>query len=474
MDKEVIDKKWFSKRRKTYIAFCGISFGLGFEISLMFPSLYFYMHDIIKTKNAKLFYGIALSAYPVSGIIGAFTVGKYSDRTKRTRIVILFLLYCEIIGNFIYSFPYSPWFPIAGRFIAGFGDVACMVIVAEIQRSYEFHEITSKISATVMCFSIGFVFSPGATIFFKLFDFYIGNLHVVYANMASLCTTVIFIILWVCTYFMVSDLSREYDLKDSNRKLYLKKAKEKVYGVKVKQEEKNEYFPLLQDERNIENNEATKEVDVFKSILTSFDLCLLLLFCFVCSFILFGLDTMVSLIGSAYFNFGVRDISIIYIIDGTLYGFVLIGLGKLSIMYADFYIILFAVGIEILGLISILSLQLYHLNIYFNYVCLVLYIIAFSSAWCIEEVLTRSLFGKLVPSSCQSYAEGIRRSTSNIAFIISGMTTSALFEYLTIISSVLIALMLVLLAIFYYRRNSLLNPTPQFYFLAEEECMIAE
>lgn len=474
-DKLPLDEDdWLRKRRKTFYAFCGISFGLGFEISIMFPSLYFYMSDIIKTPNPKLFYGIALSAYPVSSIIGAFTIGKYADRTKSVRIVILYLLTCEIVGNFLYSFPYSCLFPIVGRLIAGFGDVACLLIVAEIQRSYEYEEITSRISVTVVCFSIGFIFSPGVTILFKMFDFYIGTFHVVYANMASLTTTTIFTILWIWSFINVSDLSKEFDLKESKRS-------SQEDGIeKITARKSSESSPLLtaktcsgdeevEDLFETESEQEEKELFALKQIFSSFDLCLLLVFCFVCSFILFGFDTMVPLIGSTYFNFGVQQTSIIYIIDGVIYGFLLLALGKLSEIYADFYLILCAVVIALFGLVTILCIKFFHTNIYFNYACLTVYILSFSSAWCIEEVLTRSLFGKLVPSACQSYAEGIRRSVSNVAFIISGVTNAGLFEYITFIAVTLIVITLVLLVVFYHRREALLSPAPQFYVIIRDK-----
>ena len=92
-----------------------------------------------------------------------------------------------------------------------------------------------------------------------------------------------------------------------------------------------------------------------------------------------------------------------------------------------------------------------------------MFVLACSTTWCIEEVLTRSLFGKLVPSSCQSYAEGIRRSVSSVAFIISGVTTAGLFKYLTEISAALIGATLMLLAVFVWRKKTLMNPIPLFY-----------
>ena len=69
--------RWLDLRRKTFVAFCFISFGLGFEYSLIFPSLLYYLKEVIRTEYAELCYGIALSAYPTASIIGAFTIARY-------------------------------------------------------------------------------------------------------------------------------------------------------------------------------------------------------------------------------------------------------------------------------------------------------------------------------------------------------------------------------------------------------------
>ena len=217
--------------------------------------------------------------------------------------------------------------------------------------------------------------------------------------------------------------------------------------------------------------QRTNRNSVFRTIMTTFDLVLLLVFCFVCSYTLFGFDTLVSLITTHYFNYTSSQTSLIFIIDGVLYAIVLIALVKLSTLFTDFHIIIFAVVVQLLGLIAVLTLNLYHTNIYFNYVSLSVFVVACSTTWCIEEVLTRSLFGKLVPSSCQSYAEGIRRSVSSVAFIISGVTTAGLFDYLLEISSMLIGATLLLLGVFVWRRETLENPSPLFH---EENCELSQ
>lgn len=462
--------EWLKKRNRTFISFCIVCFGLGFEYSLIFPSLWFYMKDIIKADKPQLFYGLAISAYPASSIVGAFTIASYADKTKKTRHAILLLLTCEIIGNGLYSVYFSEWFPVIGRFIAGFGDVANMVVIGEVSRSYESDEITSKISWMVMCFSVGFTISPGMNILFKSTDFHIGPLHMGSGNMPGFFMALCFILIIILSFFMVSDISREFDLKATNEQMSSRDIKGidcKQHDLMLNRDGEDEDEPYQENHHKRGNH--TRRMSTLRMILSTFDLVLLLVFGFICSYTLFGFDVLMSLIGSKYFGFNVSQTSLIFIIDGLIYGFVLFAIGKASKRFSDFNIIVCAVLVQLFGQAAILTLSLYHSNIYINYICFIFYILAFSTTWSIEEVLSRSLFGKLVPSYCQSYAEGVRRSVSNVAFIISGISTAGLFAYLPIMFSVLIFLTLIMFAVFLYRRESLSSPVPQFQLESNKE-----
>ena len=177
------------------------------------------MSEAIKTFKPELYYGIALSAYPASSIIGAFTIARYADHSKRTRLVLPVLFSCEVVGNLLYSLYYSPLFPVFGRFIVGLGDVANMIMVSEVSRSYNTNEITSKISYMTMYFSIGFIIGPGMNIFFKLSDFHIGPVYMMNANLPGLFMAVCFIVIVFLVFFMVAYVSKEFDLKSNERRL---------------------------------------------------------------------------------------------------------------------------------------------------------------------------------------------------------------------------------------------------------------
>ena len=98
---------------------------------------------------------------------------------------------------------------------------------------------------------------------------------------------------------------------------------------------------------------TTTSRSVLRRILGTFDLMLLLLFCFVCSYTLFGFDTLVSMVTTHYFHFTPSQTSIVFIVDGVLYACVLVTLVRLSALMSDYHIILVAVVVQVSYLIRI-------------------------------------------------------------------------------------------------------------------------
>ena len=456
-------EEWKAKRKQTYIAYCIVTFGLGLEYSLVFPSLWFYINDIIQADYPKLFYGSALSAYPLASIIGAFTIGRYVDRTRRAKQVLILLLICEIVGNLLYSLYYSPWCPFFGRLLSGFGDVSNMVITGEIARSYPKNQITMKLSLVVMTFSCGFIMAPGANILFGDVRVFVYNFWITYGNIPGLLMALVFTVILIVVTFFVHDISREFDLKQNqeNGHTYEEESEMKNFD-EVGDNEKSSLIEEGVEANSMKSNEKN-HLQTLSLILKQPDLLLLLSFAFVASYILFGFDTLLSLIGSRYFGFGVKVTSLIFIIDGGIYFVVLMLLGYASKRCTDYHAIVVSFSILFCGLAAIFVLSLQEVtNVVLKYSLLIVYLIAFSSTWTIEEVLSRSLFSKLVPSWCQNYAEGVRRSVSSTAFIISGVTSSGLFDNLQYLSLALILFSFTLLILFISRKRILVNPSPLF------------
>ena len=118
-DLEETKATWYRKRKWTTgigIALKCLSF---FEYgSISISGLYYYEYSF-NVSNPKFFYGSLMSSIFVSSIISTYFCGRYMDKTRDLRKIVIFILICNIIGNLVFTMTYSPWLPILGRFICG-------------------------------------------------------------------------------------------------------------------------------------------------------------------------------------------------------------------------------------------------------------------------------------------------------------------------------------------------------------------
>ena len=186
---------------------------LGMEYSVTFLTLWLYIKTLIDTNSPKIFYSLISASYLLACVLVSVVVGRWVDRTRKIRRTFLVCNYFVVIGNIIYALPFSPWLPLAGRLISGFDGPLRSVISGEVARCYPADEVLGKFSIMGMAFALGFIMGPGVNFMFTTVDFWIGAWHVTYVNVPGLYMAVAFSFTQVFTYFTVSDISREYDLK---------------------------------------------------------------------------------------------------------------------------------------------------------------------------------------------------------------------------------------------------------------------
>ena len=122
-----IKRKWFRERKWTTaigIAIKCLTFFEYFSISI--SGLYYYENSF-NVSNPKFFYGCVMASIFVSGVISTYICGRYMDKTRDLRKIIIYLLICNIIGNLMFTMTYSPWLPVVGRFVCGIS--ACSQVV---------------------------------------------------------------------------------------------------------------------------------------------------------------------------------------------------------------------------------------------------------------------------------------------------------------------------------------------------------
>lgn len=121
---ETILNEWKVKRKiTTYLAMFHACI-VGIEYSSVSISALFYLNTILHSEHANFFYGFVVGSMYTSAIIASVVLGRYMDKMRNARRVVLFTEISAVIGNLLYSLPYSSWLLVIGRFLCGFSDAA--------------------------------------------------------------------------------------------------------------------------------------------------------------------------------------------------------------------------------------------------------------------------------------------------------------------------------------------------------------
>ena len=116
--------RWYWKRKSTTILGIIIKCFSTFEyMGISISALYYYQNSF-HVSNPSLYYGWCMGAIFLSGAASALWCGRYMDKTRNLRKLFLVLMGFGTLGNILYTFTFSKWCPILGRFITGLNSGA--------------------------------------------------------------------------------------------------------------------------------------------------------------------------------------------------------------------------------------------------------------------------------------------------------------------------------------------------------------
>ena len=217
---EISIKEWLKHRSTTTKIFYLTNLALGIEYSLTFATLYVYLKDVLHlVDNLNSFYSAISGMYVLVQILASLILSKIFEKNRRLRVMFYIINVFTIIGNILYTIPLSPYFLLAGRFISGAGGAIQPIMMSELARSYSPDELIDKLSPMALSLALGLTLGPCINFLFIHADFWFLGVHIMFANGSGLFLTFIFMALLLIAIFFVSDLSREYDLKDSTANL---------------------------------------------------------------------------------------------------------------------------------------------------------------------------------------------------------------------------------------------------------------
>ncbi|XP_060077590.1 uncharacterized protein LOC132557119 [Ylistrum balloti] len=161
-----------SRKRLSYVTLGTFFLMGGIEYAVVLPTMWLYIQDRFKSPEYML--GILLSAYSLAAMISSPLLGRWADRGRQPKVIIILCAIVQIGGNIMYFMGLSQWFLLASRLVVGFGGGGESVILGEIARVTTEQERTGIISLMISIRQFGLLLGPGLNVFLRLAEFYIG------------------------------------------------------------------------------------------------------------------------------------------------------------------------------------------------------------------------------------------------------------------------------------------------------------
>ncbi|KAI5612629.1 major facilitator superfamily domain-containing protein 8, partial [Silurus asotus] len=162
----------YGRKRKLSFVTIGLLFFLsGIEYAVILPTIWRYLQIL---DAPPYFLGLGLSAFSFSGLVTGPLFGRWSDRTRTTKTIILFSNLFEIVGNFMYFLGYSKWLLLSSRLVAGVGAGAGSSIFGFLTQTTVPEERARVFAAVMAARQAGLLIGPAFNIFLRLCDFRLG------------------------------------------------------------------------------------------------------------------------------------------------------------------------------------------------------------------------------------------------------------------------------------------------------------
>lgn len=426
---------WKTKRSSTYLVFMFFYFVIGLELGCINATLWIYVSTLLKTGNDKLYYGLINAAFYVPSLFFPPIVSRFVDKTRRTKLCLISILCLSLAGSILFPIYVSPLFPLVGRFLSGFTIAVSPLMLSEVARSYTSKELMQRIPLLNGSQVFGYGFGPLISIFFTKVNFWIGWIHITYANVIGPVLFLVNLALLFAVIFFSYDLSREYDMKSHTN---------------GKNKERKDYLV---------GSEST--VDILKRIVQNTDTLLI-----VTISVFFGIvDQLmcrvlpVLIIDELHFSYTFLNASFIgFSVFNTILIIVLV-YWKISDKQVYYIGIISVISITVT---TTLLLSIYHKigNVTTWYVWVLLTVINLVIFHLSDQAFGVVLCAKLAFSCNQGFLEGIRTFAVQSGRIIGGVLIDMYYDYMNEFYCIINIVSILYLISMVCKRNTLCSPTP--------------
>jgi len=471
-------ESWLQKRRKTFVAYLIETCALGMEYSLTFITLWMYLKDVIQTDDLNLFYSSISAIYLISQVAMSVLFGALFDHHRNARLMILIGNLCIISGNILYTIPYSPWYLFTGRLISGGGGCLRSIMTAEIVRAYPESELSGKFSSIGLSFALGFVFGPLLNIPFANENFSLFGIPISYANAPGLVLTVIFMVIQLLDFYLVSNLSLEYDMKelsngdDDSRSQYsiigndggggngggsgdaVDDGGERQYSIigdngyeksQIKDylDSSSRLLPFTMNDEDSDNQPKHHWHILFKMI-HNVQICFILFLSLLFMYCMVLFDLWLPMAATDYLQYGVTEIN-----------YVILGFGACAVVqlivftfrpipqHLLIYFAMFCIVGMMLDYVIFVVLRHFHGNHTLNIALLAIWDFLAANIIAMEEIFLIVTLATRVGSRVQTTTESIRLACSRTGAILALTSAASAFSWITITCSICISLLFI-------------------------------
>ena len=439
--------------------FTVLNFLSGLEASLVTVTLIFYLKELhTPASSLPWLMGVIFSVDHVAEILFLFIIPPVADKWGCIRLLVFSTNAVLFAGNLIYSLDISPYLLILGRFLCGIGTVNVTFQAGEIARCYDSQSVDAALSWLSGGFATGFVIGPALSYAFKYVNFYIGQWHISFTNSPCLFLALVYVIVQIFSYFMVSDLyksyisllrkgddeiyrvtnSKENSKTEENPKSHEKDTEgaqfEKSEIEKIKAEKMKDFDSMSDSKESAEKFEENWKGALIK-LIGSLSTCWIIIASGVISYLFMNFLLWLQLIAIKILHFD--SIQLISCYVGL--SFICISLvflfPLLDKLMGEIVLILGTICLLMNASVCLLVLQLLKSQWYIQTSLFGLFIVSFGAAFTAEYVMLKCILAKRVEASFQCTAEGIRAGASRIGFLLGGLLaglTYGIFPFMCI------------------------------------------
>ncbi|XP_072264493.1 major facilitator superfamily domain-containing protein 8-like [Pyxicephalus adspersus] len=478
MDPQADNDNVLKRKQKLTKVVIGFIFLLsGIEYAVILPTVWMYL----QTLDAQPFFlGLVLSAFSLTELLSGPVFGFWSDRTGKTKHVLLFSNCFEIAGNFMYFIGISKWFLLASRLVAGVGAGAGASIFGYLTRHSNSKERVPVFAMAMACRQAGLLIGPAFNVFLRYCTFQLGPFRVDKFSAPGIFMCVLWTLIQFMVIFMFYDAPPEVPQSlNQEREPLLKESDipSHMYGTINSEEPSSnqEHVPAManvsintsyqtgNDHIHQVNNELDNSMHNQQPVigLLREEIVVLLTAQFVTLFNQTALETLVTPLAQMYLAFQDLQNSLLYFLCGIemLIGFLVVR--SLSRCCTDR--LLLAFGLFICNISCIWCLIFlakpkgsygFLLTEFIIGVFLQIFGLPFVSA---PQV---SLFSKVTAEKTQGFNHGIRRSVGGVATILGPLWAAGLTQNLYIMLGVMMGLLLLITILFSLSYKYLVEPVP--------------